>query len=84
MAVYFDDWTIYSLLKEHFKWLRLMLEICRQIQLSLNIKKCIFSTPIGILLEHVECKDGIKVDLAKIKVILDLKPLVILNKLEPS
>ena len=55
MAVNFDDWTVYSLLKEHIKWLRLMLEICRQIQLSLNIKKCIFSTPIGIMLGHVAC-----------------------------
>lgn len=74
MGVYFDDWTIYSLLKEHTKWLRMMLERCTQIQLSLNLKKCIFLTSISILLGHVVCKDGIKVDMAKIKIILDLKP----------
>ena len=74
MVVYFDDWTIYSTLKDHCTWLRLMLERCRQIQLSLNIKKCTFMTPIGILLGHIVCKDGIKVDFAKIKIILDLKP----------
>ena len=74
MAVYFDDWTIYSMLKDHWKWLRLMLGRCQQIQLSLNIKKYIFVTPIGILLGHVVCKEGIKVDIAKIKIILDLKP----------
>jgi hypothetical protein len=74
MVVYFDDWTIYSLLRNHIQWLRLMLEHCRQIQLSLNIRKCIFSTPIGILLGHVVCKYGVKVDMAKIKIILDLKP----------
>jgi hypothetical protein len=34
----------------------------------------ILSTPIGILLGHVVCKDGIKVDMEKIKFILDLKP----------
>ena len=28
MAVYFDDWTIYSLLKNHVQHLRLMLERC--------------------------------------------------------
>ena len=50
MGVYFDDWKIYNMMKDHIKWLRLMLERCRQIHLSLNIKKCIFSTPIGILL----------------------------------
>ena len=74
MGVYFDDWTIYNMLKDHIKWLRLMLERCRQIQLSLNIKKCIFATPIGILLGHVVCKKGIKVYIVKIKVIIDLKP----------
>ena len=31
-------------------------------------------TPIGILLGHIVCKEGIKVDFAKIKIILDLKP----------
>ena len=50
-----------------------MLEYCRHIQLPLNIKKCIFSTPIRILLGHMVCKDGVKVDMEKIKIILDLK-----------
>ena len=74
MAVYFDDWTIYSMLKDHCKWPRLMLERCRQIQLSMNIKKCIFVTPIGILLGHIVSKEGIKVEFEKIKIILNLKP----------
>ena len=29
MVVYFDDWKIYSMLKGHCKWLRLMLERCQ-------------------------------------------------------
>ena len=74
MAVYFDDWTIYSMLKDHCKWLRLMLERYQRIRFSLNINKCIFFTPVGILLGHIVCKEGIKVDFAKIKIILDLKP----------
>ena len=41
---------------------------------SLNIKKCIFLTPIGILLGNIIYKEGIKVDFVKIKIILDLKP----------
>ena len=60
MVVYFDDWTIYSTLKDHCKWLRLMLERCRQIRLSLDIKKCIFLTPIGILLGHIVLKKVLK------------------------
>ena len=62
------------MLKDHCKWLRLMLERCRRIQLSLNIKKFIFVTRMGILLGHIVCKEGIKFDFAKIKIILDLKP----------
>ena len=72
--MYFDDWTIYSMLNDHCKWLRLMLERYRQILLSLNIKNCIFVTPVGILLGYVICKEGMKVDFAKIKIMLDLKP----------
>ena len=51
-----------------------MLERCRQIQLALNIMKCIFVIPIGILLGHIVCKEGIKVEFAKVKIILNLKP----------
>ena len=42
----------------------------------MNIRKFIFLTPIGILLGRIVCKEGIKVNFAKIKIILDLKPLV--------
>ena len=31
-------------------------------------------TPIGILLGNIVCKEGIKVEFTKIKIILDLKP----------
>ena len=51
-----------------------MLERCRKIHLALNIKKFIFATPIRILLGHVFYKEGIKIYLSKIKIILDLKP----------
>jgi hypothetical protein len=56
LEVYLDDWIVYSLLKHHVEVLRLMLERCRQCQISLNIKKCIFGTPFGILLGHIVCK----------------------------
>jgi hypothetical protein len=74
LEVYLDDWTVYSLLKDHVEVLRLMLEICRQCQISLNIKKCIFGTPFGILLGHIVCKQGLLVDPAKIAVIVNLPP----------
>ena len=38
LEVYFDDWTIFGLLKDHIASLRLMLDKCRQHQISLNLK----------------------------------------------
>jgi hypothetical protein len=74
LEVYLDDWKAFSLLKDHVESLRLMLERCRQCHISLNIRKFIFSTPFGILLGHIVCKQGLIVDLAKIVVIVNLPP----------
>lgn len=41
-----------------------------------------FANPIGTLLRHIVCKEGIKVDMAKIKVILNLKPPINLKKIK--
>jgi hypothetical protein len=56
LEVYLDDWTVFSLLKDHIEVLRMMLDRCRQCHISLNLKKCIFCAPFGILLGHVVCK----------------------------
>jgi hypothetical protein len=56
IEVYLDDWTVYNLLKKYVEVLRLMLERCRQCQISLNIKKCIFVTLFVILLGYMVCK----------------------------
>jgi hypothetical protein len=53
LEVYLDDWTVYNLLKHHVGVLRMMLEIFKKCHISLNIKKCIFKTPFGILLGHI-------------------------------
>lgn len=56
LEVYFDDWIVFGLLKKNVVSLRLMLDICRLYQFSLNLKKCIFCVPFVILLGHVVCK----------------------------
>jgi hypothetical protein len=48
-----------------------MLDRCHQLQISLNLKKCIFFTPIGILLSHVVWKEGLLIDPTKIVAILE-------------
>jgi len=42
LEVYMDDWTIYNFLKNHLCLLGVMSDRCRQLQISLNLKKCIF------------------------------------------
>jgi len=66
---------MYSLLKDHVEVLRMMLEICRQCQISLKIKKFIFGTQIRILLGHIVCRQGLVVDPAKIAIIVKLPPM---------
>ena len=74
LEVYFDDWTVFGLMDKHVGALRLMLAKCREHQISLNLKKCIFCVPFGILLGHVVCRQGLMVDLAKIAIIVNLPP----------
>lgn len=75
LKAYIDDWTTFGLLKKHVSRLRLMLDICRRYQIELNLKKCIFCVPSGIILGHVVCKKGLMVDPANIVVIINLDPL---------
>ena len=51
-----------------------MLDKCRQHQISLNLKKCIFCAHFGILLSHIVCKQGLMMDPAKIAIIVNLQP----------
>jgi hypothetical protein len=74
IEVYMDDWTIYSLLKEHVALLRQMFDRCRELQISLNIKKCIFCVPHRNLLGHIVYREGILVDPAKFPVIMNMLP----------
>jgi len=55
LDIYFDDWTVFGFLKDHVGSLRLMLDRCRQYQISLNLKKCIFGVPFGLLLGNIVC-----------------------------
>jgi len=73
LEVYFDDWTVFWLVKHHVESLRLMMDTCRRYPITLNLKKCIFCVPFGIFLGHVICKHGLMVDPAKIIVIVNLE-----------
>ena len=74
LKVYFDDWTVFGLVRDHIEILCMMLDRCHQYHIVLNSKKCIFCTPFGILLGYVVCRDDILVAPTKIVIILDLPP----------
>jgi hypothetical protein len=82
IEVYMDDWTIYSFLREHVALLQLMFDRCRELQISLNIRKCIFNVPHENLLGHILCQEGVLVDPAKVAVIVNMPPPMSENKLQ--
>ena len=51
-----------------------MLDKCRQHQISLNLKKCIFCAPFGILLGHIVSKQGLMLDPMNIAIIVNFPP----------
>ena len=65
---------VFGMIKDHLANLRMMLEQCRQYQIMLNLKKCIFYASFGMLLGHIVCKEGLLVDQANILLILSLPP----------
>ena len=83
IEVYFDDWTEFGLVRDHIESLCMMLGRCRQYQISLNSKKCIFCAPFGVLLGHFLCCDEILVDLTKFVIILDLPPPTSVTQVKP-
>ena len=53
LEVQFDDWIVFGLVKRHVSSLSLMLDRYRRYQIALNLKKCIFCVPCGILLGYI-------------------------------
>jgi hypothetical protein len=74
LEAYFDDWIVFTLLKNHIECLRIMLDKCRQCQIALNLKKCILFSPFGFLLGHIVCKEGLLVDPSNIAIIVYIPP----------
>ena len=84
LEVYFDDWTIFGLMDKHVGALRFMLAKCREYQILLNLKKCIFCVPFGNLLGHMVYRQGLMVDVAKIAIIVNLPPPTLVKQLHTT
>lgn len=70
ITIYLDDMTVFfQRRKKHLKDLREVLQRCRDHGVSLNPKKSILCVTEGKLLGHLVSKEGIRVDLERVKAI---------------
>lgn len=77
MEVFMDDFSVFGYSFDNYLTnLSLILERCQQTNLILNWEKCHFMVQEGIMLGHKISHKGIEVDKAKVKVIVNLPPLV--------
>ena len=75
VEIYVDDMIIKSMDREgHVPALRKFFQRLRKYQMRLNPQKCIFGVTKGKLLGYVISKEGIEVDPAKVKAILQMPP----------
>ena len=72
LEVFIDDFVVFSKRRDHLEFLKKTFERCRETNLKLHPGKCFLGMESGILLGHVVSKNGLEVDLDKVKAILAL------------
>jgi hypothetical protein len=73
IAIYLDDIIVYSDFDEqHLENLKKVLQKCRKLGISLNLKKSHFGMQEGKLLGHIISKEGIKIDPSRVEGILKI------------
>ena len=73
VLVYLDDITVFSKnTANHFQYLRVIFERCREYGISLNPKKSVFSVHEGKLLGFIVSKEGVTIEPKRVSAILDL------------
>ena len=72
LEVFIDDFAVFSSRKDHLNYLKQTFQRCRETSLKLHPGKCFFGMVSGVLLGHVVSKQGLEVDIDKVKPILAL------------
>ena len=74
LVVYLDDLTIFSHSDdENLYHFRILFQKCRKFEISLNLKKRLFSMEEGNILGHIISKDGIWIDPSWVEVIQQIE-----------
>ena len=74
MKLFLDDFSVYSDVATHLQKLRLVFERCRQYGVSLNLDKCIFYVPSGVILGYIVCQAGKFPNPKKIEALVNMPP----------
>ena len=70
--IYFDNILIYNRIKKkHIRYVRLMLNKLREIDLQINIKKCEFNVKKIVFLNVIISKSDLRMNSEKMKVIVN-------------
>jgi len=72
MQVFLDDFSVYGHKEEHLNHLKKCMTQCRNNDISLNPKNCVFCINFRVLLGHIVCEDGLLVDHKKINIITNM------------
>ena len=74
MKLFLDDFSVYSDVATHLPKLRLVFERCRRYGVSLNLDKCIFYVPLGVILGYIVCQACKFPDPKKIEALVNMPP----------
>ena len=72
LEVFIDNFTVFSAKRDHLKFLKKTFERCRETNLKLHMGRCFLGMESGLLLGHEVSKNGLEVNLDKVKAILAL------------
>ena len=73
LAIFVDDFTVYSREKQHLEYLKMVFKRCRKKRICLNPFKCVFCVWKGQLLGHIVSRQGMEMYPDKITAIINAK-----------
>ena len=73
LAIFVDDFTVYSQQRQHLAYLLLVFQQCKEKRICLNAFKCMFCVWKGQLLGHIVSLEGMQMSLDKVTAITTAK-----------